>query len=372
MCGCIFLLLNMTKFAIMGEKEGIFMQKTRKLSAFLLVAALLICALVGCQAAPDPISEEPAPTTVPTTTVPTTTAPPRYLNLLTGEQNLTTPQNRPVAFMIGNYGYSSTIQQKNIDKADFYMEAETEAGIPRIMAVFGSVESVPQQVGPCRSARTHFVKMAKALDTIYCHIGGSTQGKQLLNTLRVTHLDSLVQVSNELRAVNGAIEHTKVFTRDKIDAAIRSRGIATTTKTTSPYTFGTKAGDGLGNKVQVAISSAYATSFTYDATTGLYTKHRSTLSSPVHTSYDKDPIQVKNVIVMYDNKYQEDEGHISFTLSSGSGILVTGGTSRQIRWSRTNDRLAFTETDGSPLTVAVGKTYVCLTANGNASRTILQ
>ncbi len=334
----------------------------------LLMAVVLLFSFAGCRNNEEAsLSSE-----TPATTVTTTEAPVRYMNLLTGEQNLETPQNRPVAFMVGNSGYKGYLQQKNIDKADLYVEAETEGGIPRIMAVFGSIENVPNQIGPVRSARTHFVKMAKALDAIYCHVGGSTLGKQLIRTLGVNDLDSLTVASEELRAVNGNYsEHVKVFTRDKINAAVKSRKLSTTTATKSPFTFGDKKGEGVGNSVQVATSSAYYSSFVYDAAKGLYVKHRGNLSTPVHTSSDGNPIAVKNVIVMYGNRFQEDAGHISFTLASGTGMLLVNGTSREIKWSRTNSQLTFTETDGTPLTVATGKTYILLTSAGLKGRTTI-
>lgn len=337
----------------------------------LLLCAVLLCSLIGCGGGEQPLStEQTAATTVPTTTAP----PVRYMNLLTGEQNLETPQNRPVAFMIGNSGYSGYLQQKNIDKADFYMESETEGGITRIMAVFGSIENVPDEIGPVRSARTHFVKMAKALDAVYGHVGGSTLGKQLIRTLGVTDLDSLTQVSKELRGTSngGWVEHVKVFPLTKVKDAISKRNIATTTATKSPYAFGNKKGDGVGNAVQVAMSGSYYSSFTYDAEKGLYVKHRGNLTTPTHTAYDGDPIAVNNVIVMYGNRFQEDSSHISFTLANGTGTLLTGGTSREIKWSRTDNQLTFTETDGTPLTVAVGKTYVLLTSTAYKSKTVIK
>lgn len=334
------------------------------------VCLALLLSLAACGGSDAPISDTTPTTAVPTTTVPTTEPPVLYDNLLTGEKSLKTQNNRPVAFMIDNY--SAGIRQKNIDKADLYVEAETEAGIPRIMAVFGSIDSVPAQVGPCRSARTHFVKMAKALDTIYCHVGGSTLGRAMIREKKLSDLDSLVEVSKELKAVNGAIEHTKVFTRAKMDTAIKKRGIATKTATAAPFSFGEKAGTGAGNGVQINISSRWKVSFTYDAATKLYTKHRNVLTSAEHVSYDGDPIRISNVIIMYDKRFNEDSSHISFQLNAGSGTLVSGGTSRPIKWKRTDSRLSFTEADGTPLTVATGKTYICLTSATLASQTVLQ
>ncbi len=339
------------------------MQKKHVLM-FVGILATLAILMTGCGGnKQEPQGEEQ---TVVTTTKPLSLT----TNILTGQEEAIGNNTRPVAFMIDNY--SSTILQKNIDKADFYVEAETEGGISRIMAVFGSIEKVPAEVAPVRSARSHFVKMVKSIDAIYCHVGGSTIGKQLISELKVADLDSLAIVSNELKAVNGASEHTKVFTLEKINAALQSRNIATTTALKSPYKFGDKAGSGLGNKVQVNISSSWRSSFVYDPATKLYTKNRNTLESAEHKSYDGQAITVSNVIVMYDQRYQEDSGHISFKLESGKGLLVSGGTSREINWSRTNNQLSFFETDGTPLTVAKGKTYVCLTSAQLESRTVLQ
>lgn len=339
-----------------------------------LMATVLLFSLAACGKKADGDTVTTTTATTTTTTTPTTAPPVRYLNLLTGENALETQQNRPVAFMIGNYGYTGApFMQKNIDKADLYVEAETEGGIGRIMAVFGSIENVPAEVGPVRSARTHFVKLAKSLDVIYCHVGGSTKAKSLIPSIGLTDLDSLTVTNTQLRSANGGyVEHGKVFTLAKMQSAIKNRGIRTTTSTTSPFAFGEKAGSGKGNGVQVNISGSWKVAFTYDAATGLYTKRRSSLSSDVHKTIDGDSIQVKNVIVMYDTRYQEDAGHISFNLKSGNGVLVSGGTSRSVRWSRTDSGLSFTEADGTALTVAQGKTYICLTDTSNASKTVLQ
>ncbi len=338
----------------------------------LLMAVVMLFSLAACgKKPPEDLSSEGVPTTTAPTTAATTDASTSFVNPLTGG-GAKTANNRPVAVMVGNYGYSGDIQQKNIDKADFYLEAETEGGIGRIMAVFGSIDNLPKEFGPVRSARTHFIKMAKALDAIYCHVGASDKGYDLIDSIGITSLSSIVKQSSQLKAANGATEHTKILDYDKIMKTIDSRSISKVTTTAAPFTFGEKAGDGAGSKVQVNVSGSWKVSFTYDANTGLYTKHRSSLSSAVHKSIDGAPIQVNNVIVMYDKKYQEDNSHISFTLESGSGIVISGGKSRQIRWSRNNGQLSFTETDGTALTVAKGKTYVVLTDNGQAAKTILE
>ena len=53
-----------------------------------------------------------------------------------------------------------------------------------------------------------------------------------------------------------------------------------------------------------------------------------------------------------------------YNMSGGSGQIMSGGTVRNIRWSRTDSGLSFAESDGSALTVAKGRTYLCFASTG--------
>ena len=62
----------------------------------------------------------------------------------------------------------------------------------------------------------------------------------------------------------------------------------------------------------------------------------------------------------------------SFTLERGSGSVFTGGRGRPILWTRGDDGLQFQESDGSPLAVAPGKTYVVLIRDSYAANSTFQ
>lgn len=342
----------------------------------MLLVVLLAVMLSSCKEQP---ADPAPPTTVATTTTKTTTTtkpPVRFENLLTGEAELKTKRNRPVAFMIGNSGYYGPLQQKNIEKADLFVEAETEAGIPRIMAVFGSIENVPDEIGPVRSARTHFVKIAKSLDAIYCHIGGSPIGLKTIRQNGITDMNGMggnfAKPNQQLWDANRASEHTKVFIRKNLVETMKNRGTLDTTLLDSPYRFGDKKGEKRCKTVELNISASKKVAFTYVYKSGVYKKHRTDLSSDIHKSIDGKAITAKNVIIMYDERYWEDKTHVSFQMKAGEGLLLVNGTARSIRWSRTDDRLSFTEQDGTPLTVAQGKTYICLTDKNLAGKTEIQ
>ena len=351
---------------------------SRRLLSLLFVLALVL-GLTACGGKNEEPATEPSEST--TTTAPTTTtepAPAKDINPLTGAADMDTANNRPVAFAVPDE--SADITQIGIEHADMYFEAETEAGIPRLLAIFSSVDRIPDRIGPVRSARPHFVNFVDSLDAIYCHIGGSKDAVSAIRSLGVDDVESASEQDPTLTASDNVSWNRKAFIKEKVQNLVEKYGYKTTTDTQSPFTFGEKAGDTPATTLDIQISHSYNVGFTYDEETGLYTKHRVTqrgdgLAMDEHKTGSGGTITVSNVIVMYDKRnvldYKNGSAyHIGFDLKSGSGLLVSGGTAREIRWTRTADQLSFFEADGeTPLTVAEGKTYVALTDKNLESKT---
>lgn len=351
----------------------------------LLALALVLCLTLGMTACGDePAPATPTTTTTTTTTEPTTTTtePELPRNPLTGVKDFDTENDRPVAFAVPDE--SADIVQVGIEHAEMYFEAETEAGIPRMLAIFSSVDRLPEHVGPVRSARPHFIKYVNALDAIYCHIGGSGDAREAIKNQGINDIESAYGSDDTLTAAvqagNNYSWNNKAFIKDKVLNVIQRMGYKTTTNTDAPYAFGTKKGELDATSVDVKISHSYNIGFSYDEDTGLYTKHRVTtkgdgLAMAKHKTGSGGTITVSNLIVMYDKRSVLDYKnggayHIDFELKSGSGLLASGGTAREITWKRTNDQLSFYEADGkTPLEVAEGKTFVCLTDKNLKSKT---
>ena len=345
----------------------------------LLSATVLLLTLTACKKKEEPAPEPTEPTT--TTTVATTTtteAKKENLNPLTGADDMTSKKNRPVAFAVPDE--SADITQIGIEHADMYFEAETEAGIPRLLAIFSSVDRIPDRIGPVRSARPHFVNFVDSLDAIYCHIGGSGDARQAIKKLGINDIESASEIDPILKDSDNVSWNRKAFIKEKVLNAVDNFGYKTKTDTKSPFAFGKKKGDQSATALDIKISHSYNVGFTYDAETGLYTKHRVTqrgdgLAMDKHTTGSGGTITVSNVLIMFDNRSVLDYKnggayHIGFDLESGSGLLVNGGTIREIKWSRTAEQLSFFEEDGeTPLTVAQGKTYVALVDKTHKSET---
>lgn len=336
----------------------------RWLSLLLCVSFLL--ALCGCDQT-DP-TDTPSSTSSATTTTNTTTtkpAPVRYYNFLTGENSLTTnTASRPVAVMICND--SKARPQKGIAQADLYIESETEAGISRIMAVFAHNSSIPKELGAVRSARTHYVKIADALDAIIVHAGGSVLAKELINSSKMPDLDYCGADGKAfwrdpvLRKTKG-YDHSLITGHDKLVERINKKNYRKETTAKAPFLFGAKKGSDAATTVDVKLSASQNISFSYDSASDTYLKFNGKSSNAkAHKDEDGTQIATANVIVMLANRYNEDATHVTFTLDSGKGFLFTGGTAREIGWKRTDSQLSFTEQNGEALAVAAGKTYICL------------
>lgn len=343
----------------------------------ILTAASLIVGCTACSGSPSPEEAKSTTTTAVSTTKTeaVTTKASGALNPLTGLDDMKSATSRPVAVMVGNNDKSRP--QYGIEKADMLIEGETEGGITRIMAVFSDASRVPDAVGPVRSARSPFVKLAVALDTIYCHCGGSLGGKAELRSSGLAHIDGTSDGSaywrdDGLRYSKG-YEYSMLTSGSKLQSRIKNLGLRTKANNSSPFTFGNKTGDKSATQVQLYLSSTQTISFKYNSKDKLYYKSNGSLENGTkHVTASGTQLTATNVILIYDERYveesasQTDQGVnvYGYNMSSGSGQIMSGGTVRNIRWSRTDSGLSFTESDGSALTVAKGRTYLCFASTG--------
>lgn len=358
----------------------------------LLAATILTVSLAGCAGTPGLTSSSPSgdgttgpvqtegssaetgQTTAPTETTSGQQTPTQgNMNRLTGLNDMAGQSNaRAVGIMIGNNTRSRP--QYGLDKADLFVEAETEGGITRIMAVFSSADRVPAQLGPVRSARSPFVLMAQSLDLVYSHAGGSKGGLNTVQTSGIAAINALAYDGSTfwrdagLKASKGQ-EYSMMVSGKNLASRVSALGFRTTSDRT-PFTFGKSTRGSAANNVQVYMTGAQTVSFAYNTASGLYTKQNGKLGSAAHTAADGTPITVSNVLVMFDSKYAENSETINFRLSSGSGLLCSGGTVRNIRWSRSANGLQFTEEDGSSMTMGAGKTYICLVDKSYSGNTV--
>ena len=119
------------------------------------------------------------------------------------------------------------------------------------------------------------------------------------------------------------------------------------------------------------FSASYKTTMNYDAATGTYIRSFNGTVRKDYTSGNTE--NFKNVFVLLTTIRNYPDGkHRQVFLTSGSGYYFVNGTYTQINWSKGNasDSIKFTNTDGTPLTVNAGNSWVCI-ADMNTSQPII-
>ncbi len=353
----------------------------KRIISVLLVAVLLLTCLCAC--APSESEGDTTTTTTTTTGSPTQGTADLTLNPLTGENDIVAgTATRPVAIMVPNDSWVIGYQM-GIDKADFYMECETEGAIPRLMTVFAGASRIPEAYGPIRSARSPFVTTANELGFVLTFTGATTHVRKKitdygLNILYIEKLRDPITFWRDPYLTQHVSNYHNVLTGgEKMTAKLEKMNYSSTPIKPMPFAFGEKAGTAAATKFQLNTTPSHRATFIYDSTTGLYGKNIGKMDScKPHKTLEGNQIRVANVLVLYAPKFVENKDETKnwydFNLGSGTGYVFSGGTYRKINYTRSADSLTLTEQTGEQVVLATGKTYMVLADATLESKLIVQ
>lgn len=352
----------------------------------LALAAALCLLLCACASEPAPTEPSTVPTAAPTVTIPTelptepSTEPPtepptepvvRYRNPLNGEPIDEPWTTRPFASTVNNISYA--MPHHGTSQADFLYECLVEGGMTRCLAVFSDVSQV-EKLGSVRSARVCLVDIARAYDAIFSHAGANTYAYTEFSEVGCDEIDALSGLGasyyyrDQWRLDAGyAIEHT-LFTSgaDMIDFA-REKGYALTTDEPIDYGYlfaddATPAGGTRANEITISFQEGGKTTrMTYNAQTGFYEGYEH--GEDYIDGNTDEVVPFKNVFVLHSDTTYSSEGLTFMELTgTGEGYFASGGKIVPIIWSRAGyaDAFSYTLTDGTPLTLGVGHSYVAI------------
>ncbi len=357
----------------------------------LFAIALTLCLLLLCGCAPtyevpyaptQNSTEPSADVTEEPTTEPVTEPALLYRHPLTGEALATPYTSRPVAVVINNL--KKCLPQYGISSADMMYEVETEGGITRFLAIFSDLSDV-DSIGPVRSLRTFFTSISASYDIPSVHCGGSVKGLQGMHDFNNKlknweHIDQRFNgkffYRDKARKSQGyAYEHTLFTTGEKLTAALADKKYNTVYD--SEVSYGLQFADQVtlggetANKITVTFKGKKTSTFTLDAATGLYKA----------SQYKKDHVDggtgavmsYRNVLVLQSPQKMSSDGYYTrsyYTLTgNGKGYFACDGQVVPITWSRksVNDPFSYSLTDGTPVTLGVGKSYVAIIGTSGAA-----
>lgn len=205
--------------------------------------------------------------------------------------NIYASTTRTLAIMIGN-SPEEVIYQTGLNKADIIYEANVEYPFTRLMAIFNNSDEAI--VGPVRSSRYYFSRLAIEWSAIFAHCGG-----QSLKNEKIVNLDQMRYPSPYWRDKNigGWIN---LFTKTQ-NIREKSRKIGFQEKVNLDNhlldlrTLNLSGGD--ITKITIKYNQKYTISYEYKASANTYLKYIN--SKPHQDSKTSEQIAVSNIIIQY-------------------------------------------------------------------------
>jgi hypothetical protein len=255
------------------------------------------------------------------------------------EEYQTLKARRPISVMIDNISLAQPIS--GIERADVVIEALAEGGIPRLLAVYHSMDA--DYIEPVRSARTSFLYWALEYDAMYAHVGSAERagpanaGAQIIEW-NVSDLDyeggPAPARTAFSRNPNREAPHN-VFTSTE---RLRAEGVARSYERElnfSPWKFSDEVSLGApATTLGVDFGASYAPRWDWDPANNAYV--RTQYGALQRDGYSGGPIAASNVIVVYANAQVVDSsGHVLYDLlGEGRAQLFSNGQAHEAIWRK--------------------------------------
>lgn len=339
--------------------------KKKKLFVFTAVTALSAIVVCGCG------QKESELTTITPPTVTEMTAPQditmvkdgMILNDLTGEWiDESYKDIRPIGIMINNL--DAAMPQSGIAQADIINEMIVEGGITRLEAIFTQYDQV-EKLGPVRSARQYYIRVADEYDAIFTHIGTSTLADAELASSGIDHMDGMSGLGNVFiyRDNSRNAPHNAYTSGEKLKAAIDQGQFRTTHDEgyEKKFKFNTKDTDLTSgkpaNKIITEFNASRKPYFEYNATEKVYERYQ--YGDRQIDDQTNDILKFKNIIIQFAAQYSVD-GYLMEveTESSGNGFYATNGTIIPITWEKVGNITKYYDESGEQLKLNPGKTWI--------------
>ena len=250
-----------------------------------------------------------------------------------------------------------------------------------MLGVYQTLDGVGN-LGSIRSARPYYIELAMGHDALYVHAGGSPEAYQDLKSWKVDYIDgvngsasqSAVFWRDPERKKNKGYEHSLLASGETIQSFWDNSKYPKThqddysypqTFTDDPLTGGTAA-----EHIKLYYTSYKTGLFDYDAETGKYLV--SQYQAPYVDGNTGEQVGVTNLLILETSISAisgDTAGRLKVrTTGEGEGTLYRSGQCIPIHWSRSNRDVPFsyTTSDGQPLALGRGNSYVCLINPGSS------
>lgn len=265
---------------------------------------------------------------------------------------------RPLAIMIGN-SPEELIHQTGLNKAAIIYEANVEYPFTRIMAIFNNADEVI--VGPVRSSRYYFSRLAIEWSAIFAHCGG-----QSLKDEGTVNLDQMLYPSPYWRdkKIGGWIN---LFTKTQ-NIREKSRKMNFQEKVNLDNhlldlrTLNLSGGN--ITKISFKYNQKYSLTYQYKINTNTYLRY---INSQPHLDSDSsEPIIVSNIIIQYvpvERIPDDKEGRLEVgVIGEGVAKIFYGGNYYLAKWEKKSKDhpTVYYDYQGNPINLNQGSIWIHL------------
>jgi len=284
---------------------------------------------------------------------------PGFTYPLTGEATDEASLNRIISVMVNNH--PAARPQTGLSQADIVYEILAEGQTTRFLAMFHSEK--PEIVGPVRSARPYYFKIADDYDALYVYHGAANFIEDMLKAGAADHLNgSYYDNDGHLfkRESFRKAPHNSYLIFDSVAEVAQGKGYEVEFEHT-PHTF-------LSEEEIEQLSGDRATEvifyygkedvrYRYDHVAGIYTRYNG--DEQTVELNDQTPIQLSNIfIIETDHKIVDDEGRREIDLETGgNAYLLQKGLIHKLEWQNVDGYLLPMK-DGQVVPYVPGKTWV--------------
>lgn len=235
---------------------------------------------------------------------------------------------KPLAIMVGNSPEES-IHQTGLSNADIVYEMNVEFPFTRLMAVF--LNGYSTTIGPIRSSRYYFSRIAAEWSPIFAHCGG-----QILKDKRITNLDQMRYAypywrDNKIGGWINLFADTK-----KIREKSNKLGIPGKVNLENNFLNyrETSLAGGEIHKIAIKYNQKYSVSYEYNENNNVY--YRLINNVLYKDSHTQKPLNISNIIIQYVpvKKISGDkEGHLQIeVIGEGIAKVFYGGKYILAKW----------------------------------------
>jgi len=276
---------------------------------------------------------------------------------------------RPItAVMIENTPYARP--QSGLSQANVVIEALTEGGITRFMALYQS--NLPSYLGPVRSLRPYFLDWAMGFNAPIAHVGGSPQALSEVNSLHARNLDYLLYPSYYERIASRPAPHNVYTSLSNLLKLEALKGYTSSDFKGWPRQAADPSSKPTVTNINFDMSySTYNVNYQYDQQTNSY--NRSEGGAPQIGANSNKQISPQVVIGMVvpwsQGSLDTSDAYYSVYQDIGSGqvYVFQNGQLTTGKWYKPSIKapLSFTTDQGKPLKLNPGQTWITVIGSSN-------